>query len=165
MKRLVATVIVLAVGMVLTTVAQADDMADVKAAVLEHYAAINAGDMDAAVQQHTPEFSGFLADGGLLWGFDSLEDQRKTFQAFSGAGFKTDWQVVRRHLDVEIYGETAIATFYLVGTITWPGGFTRQGTWRVSEVWIKQGGQWKEAHHHDSPLIPAPLPGREPPLG
>ena len=27
------------------------------------------------------------------------------------------------------------------------------GTWRVTEVWVKQGSDWKEAHHHESPLL------------
>ncbi|MBT5724250.1 MAG: SnoaL-like domain-containing protein, partial [Gammaproteobacteria bacterium] len=25
---------------------------------------------------------------------------------------------------------------------------------RVSAVWIKKEGKWREAHHHESPLLP-----------
>ncbi len=154
MKRLTIIMMVLVGGIVLTTVAVAQDVAAVKAAVVEHYAAVKAGDMAAVAEQHTPDFSAFFNDGGLLWPYASREEQRNSFQTLYDAGLRLDWQV--RHLDVTVYGNAAVAAFYLVGSVTWPGEITRQGTWRVSEVWIKEAGQWKEAHHHDSPLVPAP---------
>ncbi|MFQ6114870.1 MAG: nuclear transport factor 2 family protein [bacterium] len=145
---------VLVGGMVLTTVAAADDVADVKAATLDHIATLNAGDAGAHVQHHLAEHSSFLAAGGLLQESSSLEDQKNSLKALFDAGLKINWQV--RHLKVKVYGNTAVTTCYLVGTITQPNGTTQQGTWRRSAVLIKQGGQWKEAHVHQSQLLPAP---------
>lgn len=57
--------------MVLTTVASADDVADVKTAVLELLAAMNAGDVHAWTQKTHPERSIFFYGGELLSeGFD-----------------------------------------------------------------------------------------------
>jgi ketosteroid isomerase-like protein len=55
----------LVVGMFLTTVAMADDVDDVKAATLEHFAAVNSGDADEYIKYYLPEFSVF-SGGGLL---------------------------------------------------------------------------------------------------
>lgn len=155
MKRLIVVLMASVASMVVTTVAAADDIADVKAAVQAHWAAINAGNGDAVAEHHTPDFSGFLSGGGgLLMSFASHEEQKAAFRAFSDAGAKSNWQI--RHLEVKVYGNTAVAAFYLDGSATWPGGITVHGPLQVTEVWVKQGGKWKEAHHHDSPLAPAP---------
>jgi hypothetical protein len=52
-----------------------------------------------------------------------------------------------KHFKAQIYDNTGIATFYLEGSF----GET-SGIWRVSAVWIWEGGSWKEAHHHESRL-------------
>ena len=151
--KLLLSMLMIWVG-VLTTLSFADDMEDVKAAVEAHWTSINAGDMDAVAEQHTPDFNGFLMDNSLLWEYASREEQRTNFKALSAAGIKFNFQI--RHLNVKVYGNTAVAEFYVVGSVTWPGDITVQGPLRVTEVWIKDGGNWKEAHHHDSPLTGAP---------
>jgi len=154
MKRLITIVMVLAGGMILTSSALADDVDDVKAAIRKHFTALNKGDAGAVTQDHMPSYRIFLNDGGLLIEDQSREEQRTNLQAMFDAGLKINWQI--RHLDVKLHKDTAIATFYVAGTITSPGGDTQQGTWRVTEVWVKERGQWKEAHHHSSPLVPGP---------
>ena len=122
--------------------------ADVCAAAEEHYAAIRARDMKTVVQQHLPGFTFFTKEGGLLWTFDALEQQRSEFEldpTFSS-------QTFIRHCSAQVYGDTGIATYYLTGSVT-NAGNTRTGTWRVTEVWIRQQNEWKEAHHHESPLL------------
>lgn len=114
-----------------------------------HYAAVRAGDMDAVIKQHLPEFTFFVNDGGLLWTFRSLEQQRSEFKEVT-PDFKS--QTYIRHCSARVYGDTGIATYYLVGSVT-AQGKTQTGTWRVTEVWVKQGNEWKEAHHHESPLL------------
>jgi len=57
-----------------------------------------------------------------------------------------------RHLEVKVYGETALVTGYVVGSQTLPNGTTQQISLRRSAVWLKQGGQWKEIHAHLSPM-------------
>jgi len=56
------------------------------------------------------------------------------------------------HFNAQIYGDIAVATFYLVGTHTLRD-VTKNGTWRVTAVWVREGDEWKEAHHHESPLM------------
>ena len=140
----------LVVGMFLTTAALADDVDDVKAAVLSYFAAISAGDANSQTRYHMPEHTSFGPGGGLLVSQHSLEEQRNSFQADRDAGQRLNLQV--RHLDVKVYGNAAIVTSYVVGTITTPDGTTIQSRDQRSGMWIKQGGQWREAHRHNSPI-------------
>lgn len=61
-------------------------------------------------------------------------------------------EVTPHDIEVVLRDDVALALFYLDGTFTWPGGVTLEGPWRVTEVWIREDGEWKELHHHDSPL-------------
>jgi ketosteroid isomerase-like protein len=139
------------VGMCLMPAALADDVEDIKAAVQRYYAEINSEDAYALIQLRVTGSTGFPADGGLLQRFDSLEERRKNQQAAFDAGLKYNLQA--RHVDVTVYGNlTALGTWYAVGAITDPNGTTRQVNNRVASVWVKQGGRWKIAHQHISPL-------------
>jgi ketosteroid isomerase-like protein len=137
------------VGMFLTAVAMADEVDDIKAADLSVHAAFNAGNANAVVQHYLPERT-TLTGGGLLRRFDSLEEQRADIQARFDAGIKYNRQV--RHLDVRVFGNTAVTTGYVVGTVTQPDGSTNQVNLQRTTVLIKQGGQWKQVHFHVSPL-------------
>jgi len=53
-------------GMFLTTVAMADDVDDVKAAVQGYFAALSAGDWNALSRYRMPEHSSFGPGPGLL---------------------------------------------------------------------------------------------------
>ena len=53
-----------------------------------------------------------------------------------------------------VYGNIAVSTASLEGTITLPNGTTLHGPWRNSATWVKQEGQWKLAHVHSSELQP-----------
>ncbi len=137
------------IGMFLTTVAMADDVDDVKAAVQSFFVAINAGDADAMIQTRMAGYSIFTG-GGLLERSGSLEDQKRDFQASADSGFRRNLQI--RHLEVKVYGNAAVVTGYLTGTITTADGTTQQVRQERTGVWIKQGGRWGEAHRHQSPL-------------
>ncbi len=91
-----------AIGMFATAVAIADDADDVKALVLRHYAALNAGDANALIQLQAAGYSTFGPGGTLLEQSDSLEERRKTRQAAFDAGLKYNLQ--NRHTDVSVYG-------------------------------------------------------------
>ena len=57
-----------------------------------------------------------------------------------------------RHIEVEIYGMTAVATNYVVGTLTAPGGTPQRILRRRTAMLVKQGEQWKIVHRHISSL-------------
>ncbi len=140
------------IGMFATTVAMADDVDDVKAAMQRHYAALNSGDVDALVQHFVAGNTRFGPGGAMLETIDSLEELRKDRQATVDAGLKFNLQ--DRHIDVRVYGNsTAVTTSYRVGTITFPDGTTAQPNNRITTVLIKQGGQWKRVHQHISPVV------------
>ncbi len=141
----------LVVGMFLTTVAMADDVDDVKAAVQGHFAALKAGDVNAFIQYYPSESSVF-AGGGLLGRVHSLEERRNDFQAGVDAGEKRNLHL--QHMEVKVYGNAAVVTGYLMGTSTAPDGTVTQSRQQRTEVLIKQGGQWKAVHNHRSRLFP-----------
>ncbi len=130
-----------------TSTAMADDADDVRATIERHYAAIHAEDMELLLSHHLDDFTMFVSDGTVLWEHDWKEVGERM-------GATLDWgtlNVRMSNFNAQIYGNVAVATFYLVGTHTY-GGKTRNVTNRVSAVWVKVGGEWKEAHHHESPL-------------
>ncbi len=147
MKALPTLVVV---GMFLTTVAMADDVDDVKAAVQGYFAALSAGG-SSVMQYRIPERSSFGGSGGLLSRpTSSLEEQKSALEAQVRAGVKRNYQIT--HMEVRVYGNTAVVTGYLTGTRTESNGTVSQRRDRRTGVFVKLGGQWKEVHHHQSPL-------------
>ncbi len=135
------------IGMFATTVAIADDVDDVRAAEDNYYAAMNSGDAHGWAQSRLSEESTRFGPGGaLLEVFGSLVEQEQTRQAEVDAGLK--YNLRARHLDIRVYGNTAVVTLYGVGA----AGNNAQVNNRITRVWGKQGGQWKMIHAHLSPL-------------
>ena len=156
MKRSMTLLVVLIGSLGLTTGAIADDKADVKAAAEGILAAFGAGDVDAYAQYFLTESSHFVANGGLLQ-YVRFTDEKKTqrkaqIEAAKEAGEKlnAEW----RHLDVQVYDNTAVSTGYEVITRTRADGTTNQVPLRTSIVWVKQNDKWKAAHFHLSRLLP-----------
>jgi len=126
----------------------ADDAADVRATIERHYAAIHSDQIESVLNDHLKDMTMFLADGTVLWEHDWAEvSERMGATAVFGA-----LNVRMSNFSAQIYGDVAVATFYLVGTETRDGKI-RDITNRVSAVWVKSDGEWKEAHHHESPLL------------
>ena len=146
--RSLTLLVAFGVAVVPAHAAQAQDAAAVRAAIERHYAAIHAQDLESVFQQHLPEFTWFSSDGRVLMEAGALEGAARM-------GANLDFgtaNVYMSHFNTQIYGDVAVATFYLVGTHSWAGE-TKNGTWRVTAVWVQRGGEWKEAHHHESPLM------------
>ena len=135
-------------GMFLTTVTLADDEDDVKAEMERYFAALNAGDANGYIQHFMPETTAFVGTGLMSEAY-SLQEQRRAFQASLDAGLQRTLRL--RHLEVRIYGNTAVTTGYVVGTTTFNGTTNQLRSLRTA-VLIKQGGQWKEVHQHRSLL-------------
>ena len=144
---LLVTLIILAA---FTGPALADDADDVRATIERHYAAIHAKDTETILSHHLKDFTMFLPDETVLWESDWDEASKRM-------GATVDFGTLNARMsdfNAQVYGNVAVATFYLVGTHT-NGGKVRNITNRVSAVWVKVGGEWKEAHHHESPLRPS----------
>ncbi len=100
-------------GLALTTIASADDTDDVKAAVQAIYEALNKGDANGFTKLILPGSSSFPRTGELLTETNTIEDFRSALQSLFDAGLKFNVQV--HHLNVKIYGNNAIATYYTIG--------------------------------------------------
>ena len=127
---------------------QAQTAADLQETIERHYAAINAGDEPTRSLHHLPEFSIFSQDGSIL-GNQSVREARERVGATRD--FSTS-NVYINHFTAQIYGNVGVALFYLHGSRT-KGDATKSGIWRVTAVWVHENGTWKEAHHHESPLV------------
>ena len=141
----------LVVGMFLMPAALADDADDVKAALQRYMTAFNAGDANAWIQLHAVGNTRFGPGGTLLEKYDSLEERRKIQQAEFDSGVK--YNVQSRHLEISVYGDTAVTTNYGAGRITQPDGTVNPLNIRITRIWVKQGGQWKQVHQHFSPMV------------
>lgn len=119
--------------------------AEVEGAVNATLAAWSSGDYQAFVDQYHPDARGFFLDGGplLAGGFDV-----QVLQAAADAGFAASVEV--RDLDVQVHGSSSVAVAYLVGSLTLPGGFVMEGTWRYSETRVSTAQGWKVIQFHVS---------------
>jgi len=145
-------VVVIFVLALIPTMANADDVSDVKTSWLKLNQAQNAGDVEVMSQFYYPERSLFDYAGRTLRvseGFD-----KAAYKAAFDSGVKFNWNA--NHLDAKVYGNAAVVTGYHVGTITNADGSIAQGTRRFSEFWIKEGKSWKQVHRHASMLEPVP---------
>ncbi len=121
--------------------------AEVKAAVMEIIDGYNSGKVEQIEQRLAPQQNRFQGEGGFLTSFVDAADLRTAFQA----GFKLKFEV--HNLEAAVYGDSAVATFFMRGNIMPPNGPPRtEGPWRCSYIWNKQDGSWKLVHAHQSPL-------------
>src|SRR5687767_1002158 len=121
--------------------------AEVKAAVMDIIAGFNSGNVDQIERRLAPQQNRFQGEGGFLTSFIDQAELRSAFQA----GFKLKFEI--HNLEAAVYGDSAIATFFMGGTITPPNGAPRaEGPWRSSFVWNRQDGAWKLIHAHQSAL-------------
>jgi len=152
MKRFICIISFLAFGLFLTNISVAGDVEDIKKATIEHFETQSASDVKAHIAHHMPYHTQFIG-GGLLVVSHSREEQEKSLQAVLDNGVKFNLELA--HLDVKVYGKAAVATGYVVGTITNPDGTTSESRAQRTAVLIKEGNDWKEVHVHSSPVTAA----------
>ncbi len=120
---------------------------EVKAAIMDIVAGYNSGNVDQIERRLAPQINQFQGEGGFLTAYLDAAELRGAFKA----GWKLKFEV--EGLETAVYGDTAIATFFITGTITPPNGPARtEGPWRTSHFWNKQDGVWKLVHSHQSPV-------------
>ncbi|MDH3649092.1 MAG: nuclear transport factor 2 family protein [Saprospiraceae bacterium] len=135
------TILVMLVAV--SSVSYAQDAESLKATIQKHYHGINTGDLDEVMSHHLPEFSMFGTDGHALLesGWQETASNMGTEIIFG------ELQVTMKHFSAQIYDNMGIAMFYLDGLMN-----GESKTTRVTAVWIWRNGEWREAHHHESPL-------------
>lgn len=147
MRSISIAVITAALFVFVATVAQADDVSDVKAAEIAFNAAQNAGNIDAMFKLSLPDRTVFGPSGGRLvagW----TEESKKRRQAEFDAGRKIDYRI--EELEVRVFGNTAVTTFYRIGTVKELNEAAKPSHLRISGVWVRQADGWKLAHRHES---------------
>lgn len=118
---------------------------EVKAAVMDIAGGYNSGNVDQIERRFASQQNRFQGEG-FLTSFNGSE-LRQAFQS----GFKIN--VAIKNLEAAVYGDTAVATFFMINTVTPPNGSPRnEGPWRVSYFLNKQDGAWKVVHSHQSSL-------------
>jgi ketosteroid isomerase-like protein len=136
----------------------ADDAADVRATIEEHYRAINgeegevrdASDVETITRHHLPDYTLFPWHGGMRREGGWRESAKRMGASVE---FQSAANLRMTSFKTQIYGDVAVVTFYLVGTLG-----EQPVTNRVSSVWVKGDEGWREAHHHESPLRVSGVP-------
>jgi ketosteroid isomerase-like protein len=85
----------------------------------------------------------------MITGWSDADVKRR--QDDKAAGRQSNLQV--EDLQVQVFGDTAIATFYRVGTEKAAGESAAKSVrYRFTGVWIRTKDGWKIAHRHESAL-------------
>jgi len=136
----------LVIGMFATAVVLADDADDVKAAEMDFRAKESSGNVEGYFAHKAPTYTIFPPTSGLLSEGQDIERAKVRL----GDGAQRDMQI--RNIDVQLYGNTAVSTYYLMSTTQRPGGERQRRHLRMTGVWVKESGAWKVVHRHESAL-------------
>ena len=149
MRLISIAVITATLFLFVATVAQADDVSEVRAAEIAFNAADNAGNIDAMFRLSLPDRTVFGSRGGRLvagW----TEESKKRRQVEFDAGRKINYRI--EDIEVRIFGDVAVTTFYRIGTVKEVNEAPKPSQMRISGVWVRQADGWKLAHRHESNL-------------
>ena len=141
------------VMLVVSGEAKAGDKEDILAQMAEFYSAVNAGDTDASHVDAIPftKHTAFGVGGGLLDTFDPVKVKAWLKGTVAGGG---TWSIQPSHQNVDVYGNAAVFTCYESRNINPPEGERIRETLRITNVLVKQKGEWKTVHVHVSRLTP-----------
>ena len=118
--------------------------AQIRELLAELLAAYNSGDVDAIARIALLDWIVF----GTRRTVSSGGDRERLEEAFA-AGLRTDlhWQ----HLYVRVYGDVAIASGYIVGSVRLPHAAPFEGPWKFYKVWTRREGEWRMAEEGELP--------------
>ena len=148
--RAVLLIVGLALASPLVFADDAADIAKVKANELAFNAAQNEGRFVDMFNFMLRTRTVFPTSGArMITGWSDADVKRRLDDL--AAGRQTNLQV--EDLQVQIFGDTAIATFYRLGTEKAAGDTAAKPVrYRFTGVWIRTNDGWKIAHRHESQL-------------
>ncbi len=131
---------------------EAADIAKVKANEIAFNRAQNEGRFEDMFNFMYRTRTVFPTSGArMITGWSDADVKRRTDDL--AAGRQTNLQL--EDLQVQIFGDTAIATFYRIGSEKAATDTTPKNVrYRFTGVWIRTGKDWKLAHRHESTLNP-----------
>lgn len=147
--KVLAFVLLASLGVAAEATAQSAEQ-QVEQGVLGFYQALNDGDARAwATYNNAAQYHGNFPRQGTLFatGLPVIPNMQQGFDSGS-----TSYNLTVHHLKVSTFGDTALATFYTTGPTTLQGDLVITGTFRVTQVWVRDGGRWGVVHFHISPL-------------
>ena len=106
--------------------------------------------VDYIYEPYGPNASRFHPAGDLDIGFDEQNKAGLQFAFDKGLRFNIENYQSR---ETNIYGEIAITTGIVEGSYFLPDGTPDDKPLRVTYVWLRQNGRWKEVHHHGSQMV------------
>ena len=128
---------------------EAQSPENLEAAVMDFYAKLNNEDPSYAEYSLPGSFT--FPRTGLL-----LQPSPTPSSAAANQQAGLDFEVQVRHLSTRVFGDTGIATYYTVGSTSYPDGVVLTGSYRGSLVAVWQGNQWRWVHLHLSELKSEP---------
>ncbi len=128
----------------------ASDIANIQANEIAFNRAQNEGRFDEMFNFMLPTRTVFPTSGARMisgWSADDVQRRKDDLKA----GRQTNLQV--EGLQVQIFGDTAISTFYRAGTEKAVGeAAAKPARYRFTGVWVRTKDGWKLAHRHESQL-------------
>jgi ketosteroid isomerase-like protein len=112
------------------------------------FEALSTGDIEFFDEHYVAEVTRFHMRGQLDIGWDAEKSAGMKASFAEGWRYHTESYEVA---DLRIYGNFAITAGTGITTRTTRDGRTVGSNFRFTYVWTKQGGRWKELHHHISP--------------
>ena len=149
--RKLHSMVMLGLVLAASTSVMADDVADITAAMDEHFVTFRAGDAAGHIAHHMAHTTTFGPDGSALATNDSVEEATAELQAEFDEGNKFDLRL--EDLNIAVYGDTAVVTSLQTGTVTSPDGTTYEVNDRRTSVVVRDGNEWKEVHTHISNYV------------
>lgn len=148
---------VLAIAMLLALAlpAFAGDKEDLEARIIKYYQAWTGKQLDDYISSFAVGFT-FAGSPGGVFGEPLTDTGLATFRATTDSLWRNTKQAANltpRYITVNIYGNgtVGVAHYYRLGSTTNPAGTTTQRSERVTDVWVKDKGQWRAVHRHISP--------------
>lgn len=149
--RKISSMVILGLVLAVSTSVMADDVADITAAMDEHFVTFNAGDAAGHIAHHMAHTTTFGPDGSALATSDSLEEATAELQADFDEDVKFDLRL--EDLNIAVYGDMAVVTSLQTGTVTSPDGTISEVNDRRTSVVVRDGSEWKEVHTHISNYV------------